>query len=164
MLDSVCDNRSVKVKWFVTVPSPSVLFSKSCLACSLEMRLLPSRNSRNFCGELRVITRRPRVPARAPALKTAICDKKAKGKGHAESLFKAFIRACPSSDCNRIAVSLTKWKYLGRDTPLSADQRLQKGAWCVRFRVLHAQIKHFKVQIKVLSSYSKFHFFFCSSY
>lgn len=54
------------------------------------------------------------MPARAPALKTAIYDKKAKGKGHAVSLFKAFIRACPSSDWNRIAVSLTKWKYFGR--------------------------------------------------
>ena len=39
------------------LPSPRVLFSRSCLACSLEMRLLPSRNSRNFCGEFRVITR-----------------------------------------------------------------------------------------------------------
>lgn len=101
----------------VTVPSPRVLFSKSCLACSLEMRLLPSRNSRNFCGELRVITRWPRVPAGAPALKTAIYDKAAKGKGHAESLFKAFIRACPSSDWNRIVVSLTRWKYFGESSP-----------------------------------------------
>lgn len=123
-------------KAIVTVPSPSVLFSKSCLACSLEMRLLPSRNSRNFCGELRVITQRPWVPATAPALKIAIYDKAAKGKGLSESLFKAFIRACPSSDWNRIAARLTKWKYFGRVTPLPADQRVQSGS-ANKFRVLN---------------------------
>lgn len=117
----------------VTVPSPRVFFNKSCLACSLEMRLLPSRNSRNFCGELRVITRRPRVPATAPALKTAIYDKAAKGKGHAESLFKTFIRACPSSDWNRIVVSLTKWKYFGNTTRLPLIKDF-KGVWCMRIK------------------------------
>ena len=115
--DSSRNSAQYKSKGIVTLPSPSVLFSKSCLACSLEMRLLPSRNSRNFCWELRVITWRPRVPATAAALTTAIYDKKAKGKGHAESLFKAVIRACPSSDGNRTAVSLTKWEY----------QRFQRG-------------------------------------
>lgn len=44
-------------KEVMNVPSPSALFSKSCFACSLEMRLLPSKNSRNFCEELRAITR-----------------------------------------------------------------------------------------------------------
>lgn len=34
-----------------TVPSPRVLFSRSCFAWSLVMRLLPSRYSRNFCEE-----------------------------------------------------------------------------------------------------------------
>ena len=115
--DSIRNSAQYKSKGIVTLPSPSVLFNKSCLACSLEMRLLPSRNSRNFCWELRVITQRPWVPATTAALKTAIYDKKAKGKGRTESLFKAVIRACPSSDWNRIAVSLTKWEY----------QRFQRG-------------------------------------
>lgn len=66
------------------------------------------------------------MPARAPALKTAICDKKAKGKGHAESLFKAVIRACPSLDWNRIAVSLIEQKYSERAAPLPTGQIFHK--------------------------------------
>lgn len=34
-----------------TIPSPRVLFSRSCFAWSLVMRLLPSRYSRNFCDK-----------------------------------------------------------------------------------------------------------------
>lgn len=109
----------------ILIPSPSVLFSKSCLACSLEMRLLPSRYSRNFCGELRVITQRPLMPAREPALKTAIYDKAAKGIGHTENLLKAFITVCPSSHLNKIAVYFIKWNYFGRGVPLPAGKILQ---------------------------------------
>lgn len=113
-------------KGIVTVPSPSVLFSKSCLACSLVMRLLPSRNSRNFCGELGVITRWPWVPAWAPAFMTAIYDRETSGKGQTES-FKSLYQTMSifrlKQDSSRFDMRNIWKSYLS-----TADQRFQKGS------------------------------------
>lgn len=64
-----------------------------------------------------------------PARKAAIRDKKAKGKGHAESLFKAVIRACPSLDWNRRATSLMKKKYVRSACPSACSSNIPKAAW-----------------------------------
>lgn len=65
------------------------------------------------------------------ALKTAIGDWNAKGKRHAESLFKAVIRARPSLDWNRRATNVIKQNYFKGAAPLPTDQIFWKelDAW-----------------------------------